>query len=156
MYTVLIPEQLFSWAGQAAFYGWMMLIFLPRIKAIFIIPQYIIPTGIGLMYGGLMLAHYANSDGGFGSLTDVRTLFENDYILLAGWVHYLAFDLFVGAWIAGKSDVIGISRLIQTPILMATFMFGPIGLILFLLIQSMFTRTTINEIKEKTYVSQNI
>ena len=99
-----------------------------------------------------MLAHYANSDGGFGSLTDVRTLFENDYILLAGWVHYLAFDLFVGAWIAGKADVIGLSRLIQAPILMATYMFGPIGLVLFLSIRVMFTDTAFCQKKEQIHV----
>jgi hypothetical protein len=156
MYTILTPEQLFSWTGQAAFYGWLILIFLPRIKAIFYIPQYIIPLAIGFLYGGLMLAHYSNSDGGFGSLTDVRTLFENDYVLLAGWVHYLAFDLFIGAWIAEKSDAIGLSRLIQAPILLATYMFGPIGLILFLSIRTLFSRKTFIQIKEKTYVSQNI
>jgi len=156
MYTVLTPEQLFTWAGQAAFYGWIILIFLPRIKAIFIIPKYIIPIAIGLMYGGLMLAHYSTTDGGFGSLTAVRTLFDNDYVLLAAWVHYLAFDLFVGAWIAEKSDIIGLSRIIQAPILIATYMFGPVGLFLFLSIRVMFTRTDFTQNKEQAHVSQNL
>ncbi|MEQ8208002.1 MAG: DUF4281 domain-containing protein, partial [Woeseia sp.] len=62
-------------------------------------------------------------------------LFLDDNMLLAGWVHYLAFDLFIGAWIAEKADDIGMSRLVQAPILVATFMFGPIGLALFLCIR---------------------
>jgi len=140
MDMVITPEQLFSWAGQAASYGWLILIFLPRIKALFFIPQYLIPLGIGLLYAGLMLAHYSNSNGGFSSLEDVRTLFESDHILLAGWVHYLAFDLFIGAWIARKADKIGISRLLQAPILIATYIFGPIGLVLFLFMRTVFTQ----------------
>ncbi len=150
MNMVLTPEQLFSLAGQAATYGWLILIFLPRIKVIFYIPQYLIPLCIGLLYAGLMLTHYSVSDGGFGSLDDVRTLFENDYVLLAGWVHYLAFDLFIGAWIARTADAIGISRLIQVPILIATYLFGPIGLVLFLFMRTAFTQT-----QEYNYVNQN-
>jgi len=51
--------------------------------------------------------------------------------LLAGWVHYLAFDLFVGSWISIQADKIGISRLLQAPILVATFLFGPLGFVIF-------------------------
>jgi hypothetical protein len=53
-------------------------------------------------------------------------------MLLAGWVHYLAFDLFIGGWIAVEADKVGLNRLFQAPILVATFMFGPVGLALFL------------------------
>ena len=61
-------------------------------------------------------------------------------MLLAGWVHYLAFDLFIGAWIAKKADEIGLSRLLQGPILIATFLFGPVGLVMFLSIRVGFLR----------------
>ena len=119
--------------------GWMILIFLPRrIKPLFIVPQYLIPFGLGLLYSGLVLSHFFRGDGGYGSLADVRTLFENDYVLLAGWVHYLAFDLFIGAWIAREADLIGMSRLLQPVLLIATFMFGPVGLVLFLIMRSAF------------------
>jgi len=61
----------------------------------------------------------------------VQKLFESPGVALAGWVHYLAFDLFVGLWIAMRSDAVGLSRWLQAPILVTTFMFGPIGLLLF-------------------------
>ena len=51
-------------------------------------------------------------------------------MLIAGWVHYLAFDLFIGVWIAERLDAERLSRWIQTPILIATFLFGPLGLLL--------------------------
>ena len=71
-------------------------------------------------------------DGGFNSIAEVRALFMSDPVLLAGWVHYLAFDLFLGIWIAEQADRIHIHRIIQAPVLAATFLFGPIGLLLHL------------------------
>ena len=70
----------------------------------------------------------------YNTLADVAKLLSNDHILLAGWVHYLAFDLFIGAWISRQSDDAGISRVVQAPILASTFMFGPLGLLLFLML----------------------
>jgi hypothetical protein len=70
--------------------------------------------------------------GGFGSLEQVSTLFSSPPVLLAGWVHYLAFDLFVGLWIAARADVRRLPRLVQAPILVTTFMFGPVGLLVYM------------------------
>jgi len=67
----------------------------------------------------------------FFSLPAVQRLFTSPEIALAGWIHYLAFDLFVGLWLADRGDAMGLSRWIQAPILAATFMFGPFGLLLF-------------------------
>ncbi len=66
----------------------------------------------------------------FGSLAAVASLMSNDWALLAGWVHYLAFDLFIGAVMARRMDQVGISRVVQAPILGATFMLGPIGFLI--------------------------
>jgi hypothetical protein len=46
-------------------------------------------------------------------------------------VHYLAFDLFVGAWIAAETERAGLSRLLLVPVLPLTFLFGPMGYFLF-------------------------
>jgi hypothetical protein len=128
---------MFSLAGSAAMLGWAILIFLPRrYDLLFAVPQYLIPLGLGLLYAGLMFANIYTVDGGYGSLEQVRALFSKDEILLAGWVHYLAFDLFIGAWIARQSDSIGIPRLIQAMLLLATFMFGPVGLAAFLIMRA--------------------
>jgi hypothetical protein len=55
----------------------------------------------------------------------------SDGVLVAGWIHYLAFDLFVGIWIAVEADKRGFHRILQVPMLLGTFVFGPIGLLLF-------------------------
>ena len=141
--TGLSANEWFSLAGQLAMLGWVILIFLPRrIKPLFFIAQYAIPFSLSLLYAGLALSQYFISDGDYNSLSGVRALFSNDYMLLAGWVHYLAFDLFIGAWIAQQADQLGMSRMIQAPIFLATLMFGPVGLILFFIIRAGFLNGT--------------
>lgn len=83
----------------------------------------------------LTLSIGLGGEGGFSSLPAVRQLFMNDWALLAGWIHYLAFDLFIGAWIAGETERTGLSKLILIPILPLTFLFGPVGLLLHLAIR---------------------
>ncbi|NWG93206.1 MAG: DUF4281 domain-containing protein [Parvularculaceae bacterium] len=135
------PERLFGLANSAALIGWMILLFLPRrFDIVFFIPQFLIPFGFALLYAGLIFANIYTVDAGFGSIAEVRALFAKDELLLAGWLHYLAFDLFIGAWIARRADAIGLPRLLQAPILLATFMFGPVGLALFLSIRALYRR----------------
>lgn len=122
--------------------GWVILIFLPRRwKPLNWIPQFIIPFGLSILYAALFLPTFWTIEGGgFMSLAQVKTLLSNDTALLAGWVHYLAFDLFIGAWIAHKADEVQISRILQAPILLATFMMGPLGLVLFLTMRSFYNK----------------
>lgn len=128
------PDILFTLGSRLALIGWAVLIFLPRrIALLLAIPKFAIPVLLGLAYSGIMAARFFDSGGGYNSIEEVRALFAHDEILVAGWLHYLAFDLFVGVWIAERSDAIGLPRLIQTVILAATFLFGPLGLVLFLL-----------------------
>ncbi len=130
----MAPEVIFKYANMLALGGWVILIFLPRRwPALFWVPQFWIPGVLAIGYSGLILANFGTTDGGFGSIGAVRLLFQSDALLTAGWLHYLAFDLFIGAWIARRADEAGIHRLIQAPILAATFMFGPMGLLLFLI-----------------------
>ncbi len=122
--------------------GWIILIFLPRRwPQLLWLPRFIIPFGLSLLYSGLAMSHILTVEGGgFGSLAEVKTLLSNDWALLAGWVHYLAFDLFIGGWIAVQADKVGISRLVQAPILLATFMAGPLGLALFMAMRAGYFR----------------
>ena len=108
--------------------GWALLILGPRRFSWFnAIPMWIIPCGLSAVYGALILSRFSGIGGGFDSLANVAVLMSNDWALLAGWVHYLAFDLFVGAFMATRMDRVHVSRLVQAPILIATFMLGPLG-----------------------------
>ncbi|PQA87985.1 ABA4-like family protein [Hyphococcus luteus] len=128
-------ETLFSWSGNLAMIGWLLLLFSPkRWEWVLFAAGIVIPGLLSALYGGLMMAYFAGVDGGgYGSFAAVRALFASDEALLAGWIHYLAFDLAIGAVIAARADASGLTRLIQIPILFFTFMFGPLGFLLFVL-----------------------
>ena len=58
-------------------------------------------------------------------------LFDSPGVALAGWVHYLAFDLLVGAWIVRTARSEGVAHLLVLPCLALTFLFGPAGFLAF-------------------------
>jgi len=75
----------------------------------------------------------------------VMELFQNKTIVTAGWVHYLAFDLMTGAWIKKNSLKYNITHWLIIPCLFLTFMLGPIGLLLYLIIRLFYTRRYFSE-----------
>lgn len=130
----MTPEGVFTAANFTAMAGWIALVagvilnnaFLRDLAA-----QRIVPAILAAGYTALILLNWAGSQGGYGSLADVASLFANPWLLLAGWVHYLAFDLAIGSAIARKTFDEGLPRLILVPILPLTFLFGPIGWLIF-------------------------
>jgi hypothetical protein len=100
-----------------------------------------IPALLALAYGLLIWTGFGEAEGGvFGSIAEVRTLFASDSALAAGWLHYLAFDLFVGSWIAADGIERRIPALLILPCLPLTFLFGPLGLLLYLALRLAFQR----------------
>ena len=93
----------------------------------------------------LIVFFFGQSEGDFGSLQGVGKLFENPYALTAGWIHYLAFDMFVGAWEVNDSQKHGISHFLVIPCLFFTLMFGPIGLILYFIIRWVKTKKLLQD-----------
>jgi hypothetical protein len=129
-------ETAFSAANILALIGWAGLIVLPGRRVIVnSIAGLVIPAIFAIAYAGLVGAFWAGGEGGFSSLAEVRRLFAGDGLLLAGWLHYLAFDLFVGAWQVRRAQADGIPHALVLPCLVLTFLFGPIGLLAFLIIR---------------------
>ncbi|MDH6266739.1 hypothetical protein M2360_002135 [Rhizobium sp. SG_E_25_P2] len=129
-------DSVFSLASGAAMAGWLVLTLAPRAAIVMTALRLGLIGGLSLVYALLIFVYFFRIEGGgFGSIGEVRALFLSDAGLTAGWVHYLAFDLFVGQWIAMEADRLGWSRIFQAPLLVATFMFGPIGLLFFLIIR---------------------
>jgi hypothetical protein len=94
-----------------------------------------------VLYTAIVVVQFPSAEGGFSSLSDVAALFGNPWVLLAGWIHYLAFDLLVGAWEARDSRERGISHLLLVPCLILTFLFGPAGWLLYMGVRSVSART---------------
>jgi hypothetical protein len=126
------PETLFSICSMLVLPGWLLLIFVPRWRwTARLICAVILPLLFALLYLYIILTHFMSSEGDFNSLAGVLKLFENPYNLLAGWVHYLAFDLFIGSWEVRDAQKVGLHHLMVVPCLILTFIFGPLGLLLY-------------------------
>ena len=125
-------DSLFQIANTAALASWLALVFLPRYRAITFSIKWGVVLSLCVLYTVLIFVYfYGVKGGGFFSLQAVQRLFESPHVALAGWMHYLAFDLLIGLVIVQQSASMGLSRLIQAPILLTTFMFGPMGWLLF-------------------------
>jgi hypothetical protein len=125
-------ETVFSICSTLAMVGWVLLVALPRHRLAHAVASVGIPLTIAVVYLVLIVQHFGSSDGGFGSLAEVTRLFANPPLLLAGWLHYLAFDLFIGAWQVRDSQRHRIPHLLVIPCLLLTFLLGPIGLLCYL------------------------
>lgn len=146
----MTPNALFSLASGAASLAWLMLISGLLLQAWANAPRNaelagrvllwlggrLTPVLLSLGYAAAIAHWWGTGPGGFSSLADVAALFTVPGMVLAGWVHYLAFDLWVGRWeidaLAAHTNAGWVLRLLVIPCLMLTFLFGPIGLLLFL------------------------
>jgi phage shock protein PspC (stress-responsive transcriptional regulator) len=72
-------------------------------------------------------------------------LFQNDIGVLAGWAHYLAFDLFIGAWMTSNAQRLGLTHWKIIPCLFLTFMFGPVGLLTYFIVRAAMTKKVFHE-----------
>lgn len=134
-------EQIFSAANTLALVSWIALAVAPRRPAVTIVPRVVTPVLLALAYVGIVATQWGTSEGGFSSLAGVARLFENPWMLLAGWIHYLAFDLLVGSWEVRDAQKQGVPHLALLPCLGLTFMFGPAGWLAYLILRTVWART---------------
>jgi ABA DEFICIENT 4-like len=123
-------ETVFSIANLTALVSWLLLVLVPRQRWVLMVTRTAVPLMLAALYSGLIASHWGGP-GGFSSLADVALLFNNPWLLLAGWVHYLAFDLLVGSWEVEDARSRGIAHLLVVPCLILTFLFGPAGWLLY-------------------------
>lgn len=131
-------DTIFSLSSALAMLGWAGLVLLPGQRwVVEILARMIIPLIIAAAYIFLMATNFGSAppDGNFGSLAGVASLFTVPGLLLAGWIHYLAFDLFVGSWEVSDARANGVHHLLVVPCLFVTFMAGPAGLALYFLVK---------------------
>jgi hypothetical protein len=128
--------QIFSICNYVVLPGWLLLVVAPRWRWTQRVTALALPLALAVVYLTLVILHFRESGGGFGSLAQVSKLFENPYMLLAGWIHYLAFDLFTGSWLVRDYQRLRIAHAYVVPCLLLTFLFGPVGLLAWFLIRT--------------------
>jgi ABA DEFICIENT 4-like len=125
-------ETFFSGASTVAAIAWLPLAATPSKWTWPVRAARGVAIVLAFGYVALILTFWARGEGGFGSLAQVAQLFQEPGLLLAGWVHYLAFDLLVGSWEREEAIRIGLGPWFLVPTLILTFMFGPAGWLCFL------------------------
>jgi hypothetical protein len=124
----MTADQIFSIANPLAVLGWILLALFPGRRSVTrAVAGTALPAVFAAAYVAIAIAVFPRANGSFSTLAGVGELFTNQWLLLAGWLHYLAFDLLIGAWEARDSVERGIPRWALVPCLFLTLMFGPAG-----------------------------
>jgi hypothetical protein len=129
----------FRAANVLALLGWLSLgagvaLRGPRLRTL--LAGRAVPLLLSAGYVAILAAHWSQGSGSFSSLAGVASLFQSPWLLLAGWIHYLAFDLFIGTWIAADAEAIEAPRWVLIAVLPAVFLFGPAGFLLWFLLKA--------------------
>jgi hypothetical protein len=147
-------EAIFNFAYLYAMVCWLLLAFAPK-RENFITPLFYAGAGLlaaaySILIVGLVGGMFDGGTGGDGAMPDltklsgVQALFDSQGGATIGWIHYLAFDLFVGIWAARNADKRGISRILQVPALFFILMAGPLGLTFYLILRHFVGQTPEN------------
>ncbi|TLF45762.1 ABA4-like family protein [Maribacter aurantiacus] len=129
----------FSLANILVLPMWVLMIFLPKWRPTgFLIDNKIIPIVLsGLYVFYILQVLISNGMMDFGSLKSVMELFTIENAALAGWIHYLAFDLLIGMWMIDQNKDLNLHQVLMAPCLFLTFMFGPLGFLLFMVLKGL-------------------
>ena len=130
------PEKVFRAVNLIAILPWLLMMILPKADITkTVIDSNGFPLGLALVYAFYIVTTFGKSGGNFMTLAGVEKLFSKREVLLAGWVHYLVFDLFVGAWEWRDALQNNISHWILVPCLLLTLMFGPVGFLVYFVVR---------------------
>lgn len=128
------PETLFKLGNGLALSAWLALAVSPAgARWTPTARRYagrVVPLLLAVAYV-IVFATHGMGDGGYSTLGAVQRLLAQPTLLVAGWLHYLAFDLFVGTWVAEQAAAAGMPHLMALPLLLLCFLFGPAGLLAF-------------------------
>jgi hypothetical protein len=137
-------DTVFALCNASVVPAWALLVFAPGwIWTRRLVHSMLYPLALGAVYlAGFAMVVPGPEGGGFGTLRGVMTFFTVPTLVLVGWVHYLVFDLFVGSWQVRDARRRGIRHLYVVPSLLLTFLAGPIGLALYLVLRWQLTDAT--------------
>ena len=130
-------ELCFTIANLSVLPVWLLLAIAPRCRVTHLVADSCaIPLLLAVAYVTLLVMVVASGAAlDFSSLEAVAALFQDERALLVGWIHYLAFDLFIGTWIVRDAQRVGIWHLAVLPCLLFTLMLGPTGLLLYFIVR---------------------
>jgi len=134
-----LTYKIFVAANVLAGVGWLMLL-IPANRPVWFrrLADTVIPLVLSIGYVGAFMVAWPFPGGGFDSPENLARLFSQPQLAMTGWIHYLAFDLFIGGWQLRRAEAERIPYYLTAPCLVLTMIFGPIGLIAFFIVLTSF------------------
>ncbi|MCF8505092.1 MAG: DUF4281 domain-containing protein [Caulobacter sp.] len=133
-------ETIFSVMSMLAMAGWLCLALAPLRRPVLIAAARVIAALLSVAYVVLIYRGLTTpggpGGGGFDSLAKVMILLSVPATMLPAWIHFLCFDLWVGTWEAEDAPKSGVPHWLMLPVLFLTFMYGPAGLLLYLVLRT--------------------
>ena len=134
---------LFTIANTAILFAWLPLLVAPKKKFTQTIVQFpYIPLVISFFYLYFLVQDGGLAEADFSSLEGVLILFHQatPEAAAAGWMHYLAFDFWVGCWVLRDAQEKQLPHgLIVLPLLF-TLMMGPVGILLYTIFSQLYLK----------------
>ncbi len=129
----------FSLSGLLVMPFWFLMIALPLwgvTRRVIASPW--IAAAPAALYAALVLPRFTEVFAAVSSpsLAGVASLLGSEFGAVVGWVHFLAFDLFVRRWVYLDSRERGINPFLMAPVLFFTFMLGPVGFLAYLIVRA--------------------
>lgn len=136
-------DLLFTVCSRSVLPAWLLLLLAPKWQWTHrLVFHAWIPALLAVAYiYCFAMAGPAPEGASFRSLQGILIFFQVPYVALAGWIHYLAFDLFVGAWMVRDAQRRGLSHWWLVPCLPLTLMLGPAGLLTYFIVRFALTKT---------------
>jgi hypothetical protein len=130
-------DLVFKVANWIVLAGWLALLLAPLRRDALVMAARVAAAAVAAIYVVLLVRGLSVGPGlpdgaGFSTLDGVVALLSRREAILGGWVHFLAFDLFVGSWMAEDAPKAGVPHWLLVPLLGLTLMAGPAGLLLYL------------------------
>jgi hypothetical protein len=137
----MTPDALFGLANLLAIVSWLLLaVGFRRPWVTAVVTGTAVPMLFAVAYVAIIAVVFGRVEGGFSSLDDVARLFGDRWMLLAGWLHYLAFDLLIGTWEARDAAARDVPAWLLVPCFFLTFMFGPAGWLTYMAVRTAYSR----------------
>ncbi len=132
----MTQDQLFQFANLLALIGWIILILSYKRPGIIKLLIGVVVASLCSMYAVLVFKTLQPGDfSKFSTLDGVSGLLALPGAALVGWIHYLAFDLMTGIFIAVNGRRHGVRFILLLPCMLCTFMLGPFGLLLYFVVR---------------------
>ena len=126
----MTANEAFAYANYVALAGWIALlagVALKNDRLAGFVAGRIFPLGLAVAYAVIAPSFFTATEGGFDSLENLQIMFADPWLVLGGWLHWLAADLFIASWVATQIMDKGWSRWWLAGLFPLCFAVGPVG-----------------------------